>query len=116
QRLIPLRTVALAACLREIRMPSRAGPCARVRKKIVKPDRLLREPSRSNCSKSAFLASRLSAPSPKRDGSACLLSRGTPGARLNGETLATLCPPRAQYRTTIGGAAAHQKTVRSCAA
>lgn len=125
QRLIPLRTFALAACLREMRMPSRAGPSARIAKSKVYPDRLLRDPSRSKRSKSAFLASRFSAPSPKRDKRdkpgkldlcdlfARLALHSAAGMGLHGETLASLCASRAQHRAAVGGATAHQKTMRS---
>jgi hypothetical protein len=60
QRLMRLRSVASAACLREIRIPSRAAPAGRAEKKKVNPFRVRRVPLRISPSNSKLVRMRLS--------------------------------------------------------
>jgi len=112
QRLIRLRSVALAECLRVTRIPRRGGPSSRRPTKNVNPERLLRAPSFSRRSKAALCVSRRSAPSPYR---ARLVRSSTPRLGLKSQALATPGSARAQHGPAALGSATDQKSVAPCA-
>ena len=92
QRLMRLRSVASAACLREITTPSRAVPAARVKKKIVNPLRLRRVPPRNSARNSALERIRFSLPNP------ALRFAPTPDTLCSGTKPLTLKRPGARDR------------------
>lgn len=107
-RLMPFRSVACAACLREIRMPSRGGPSPRRSRKNVYPAMVLRLPCARSRSKSLLRESRRSGPNPNP---ARVPRSGTPLSELDRKPLAAARTTRAQHRPAAGGPAADEESV-----